>query len=244
MHSLLRRALLFALATGALVIVGCNSCTPGTSLIITGPANDAGYWTSATVGGALVCDGTCTLHTAGAFSLNAAGQQTIPNVYVADGANSYSAFGNNNSCMGSISWSGSYGCPDTLRLPCHPVAASGAHGDATVDGSESETYVSGHPIWDNGTVSVTLDGQTVSASYNRYSTPQSVALDLAAAIENNSTLSAQFASAGLGGDTKLAALNSGSQYDYSWQTSCTHNFLFHSCSFWITLQPSGALTTQ
>jgi hypothetical protein len=221
-----------------------QTCTPGATLTIEGTPNVTGEWTSTTLGTNTIC-GTCRdRRTGGPFQLDAAGHQVIPNVLVANLANSYSAFGEGGSCMGSVSWNGAYGCPPNLTLPCNPVAVGGAHGDAVVNGAEQETTRFGHPIWNTGAVSIMIDGQTVNASYGQYSTATSVAVTLAAAIQSNSTLASQFASAGLGSVAKLAALNPGTQYVYTWRTSCSHNPVFNSCSFWVTLQPSGSLATQ
>jgi hypothetical protein len=234
-----RRLLQVALFSMFAVVFGACTvpCNTGIQLEITGPPNDIGTWTSDHYGtGCSECG-----QAGGPFKLDSGGVAYIPNIAVALAANTWSVYGNDG-CMGSATWGNS--CPAVIRIGCLLPAVGAAHGDATVNGTESETYVSGHPIWNMGTVSITTDGQTVSASYGRYSTATSVALNLAGAIQANPTLAAQFASAGLGTDTKLAALNGGSQYAYPWQTSCTYGPGFHSCSFWVTLQPSGSLTTQ
>lgn len=240
MRSWLTSTVLLALLAAGLCGCAGSNCSGSTAqMTIAGPPNDTGQWTSTLIG--TLC-GNCGT-TGGPFRLDSSGRQVIGGVEVAQTGSYYSAVGADG-CMGTTSW-GNAGCPVELPLlNCATPAVGGARGDATVGGVEGETYVSGHPIWNSGTVSITMDGQTVSASYNRYSTPESVALELAAAIAANSTLSGEFTTAALGSDTKLAALNGGTQYDYPWQTSCTHNVVFSSCSFYVTLQPSGSLATQ
>jgi hypothetical protein len=124
----------------------------------------------------------------------------------------------------------------------------GAGGNASVTGQEQVITLTvrgrTETIYDHGTVSVTLYGQTISAGYSQYSTLDGIADELAMSAASNSTITGQFAVTALEGGLTIEALNGGTQYDYPWSTSCTHAPEFSYCSFSVTLHPASSLASQ
>lgn len=100
----------------------------------------------------------------------------------------------------------------------------------------------GKTIYNAGTVSVTFEGQTISARYGQTSSALGLSTQMALALYENSVLSSQFVSAANGSVGIVHALNTGTQYDYSWTSSCSYDTLyFNSCSFTVGLSPTGSL---
>lgn len=151
-------------------------------------------------------------------------------------------------------------CGAVITLTCNPVPSNAAQGTFTVSGGQDDAvcYYSrtdiqsgpcpgppgsgGKTIYNSGTVSVTFDGQTISARYGQTSTALGLAGQMALALYQNSVLSSQFVSAANGSVGIVHALNSGTQYDYAWTSSCSYNTLyFHWCSFTVGLSPAGSL---
>ena len=135
-----------------------------------------------------------------------------------------------------------------VTLNCAPTAVGGAGGNASVTGQEQVITLTvrgrTETIYDHGTVSVTLYGQTISAGYSQYSTLDGIADELAMSAASNSTITGQFAVTALEGGLTIEALNGGTQYDYPWSTSCTHAPEFSYCSFSVTLHPASSLASQ
>lgn len=151
-------------------------------------------------------------------------------------------------------------CGAVITLTCNPTPTNAAQGTFTVSGGPDDAvcYYSrtdiqdgpcpgppgsgGKTIYNSGTVSVTFDGQTISATYGQTSTALGLATQMAVALYQNSVLSSQFVSAANGSVGIVHALNSGTQYDYAWTSSCSYNTLyFHWCSFTVGLSPAGSL---
>lgn len=150
-------------------------------------------------------------------------------------------------------------CGAVITLKCNPVPSGAAQGTVTVSGEDDVicfhsttdiqsgpcTNNNGKTIYNTGTVPVTFNGQTVSARYGQTSTSVGLATQLALALDANSVLSGEFISAANGPVAIIHALNTGTQYDYSWTSSCTYQRVyFHACSFTAGLSPAGSLASQ
>ena len=98
-------------------------------------------------------------------------------------------------------------------------------------------------VYNTGSVSLTINGQTVTVPVNVGASPLGVAFALANAIAQNATLHSQCLAVSVGSKLYLKTVNSGTQYQYPWSTSCTYNSqYFSSCGISATLAPSGSLT--
>ena len=155
-------------------------------------------------------------------------------------------------------------CPNPtspFTVPCNPTNTAAAQGQIKVSGRDLKVCVSkegttggacpsgfpGSTVCDTGTVSVTFDGQTASAAYGCNSTPFTLGFQLAQSIVQNGTLGNQFVSAANGPLAYVNAINTGTQYDYSWtsstscsQTSRVYQF-YGQCSFSAGLSPAASL---
>lgn len=263
-------ATLVATALTVLVFAGCSPSPPkGATIVISGPANDTVQWTALQSGNPAQCSclagnftGACA--NGGVVTLPAGtnGQAQSPPISPVVDDSAVVAFSNAGptSCMGppiNIPE-----CPNPtspFTVPCNALNPSGAAGQVTVSGSEEIICFShqgisqgacpsgfpGTTICDTGTVSVTINGQTVSTQLSCTSTRSSVAFQLAQAIDQNATLGSQFISAPNGPISSVHALNSGTQYNYPWTSSasCSNRAAqwYGQCSFSAGLSPATSL---
>lgn len=252
---------------------GCSSAQPpqGAQIIIQGPANDTVQWTATQIAPAPGCScppGTCltggfTPIPSGPFQAN--GLVDSPNIgqVVDDSVVQGLSTAGPAPCMISISPPTSIPqCPSPVSpflVVCTPTNGAAAKGQATVTGAEdsmdyqkcTKWFAGGDcqnwetiTVYNHGVVSLTLNGQTVSLSYDEGSTAFSLGFALARAIQQNSTLASQLISAPNGPLVYVNAINTGTQYDYPWTTSCTYDRThFGACSFRISLSPSASLVS-
>lgn len=146
-------------------------------------------------------------------------------------------------------------CGGNFSVVLDPPSNPDPQGQATINGAEDSTSYQkcmrsfeGDCVewatittYNNGVVSLTLNGQTVSATYGESSTPSTIANALAVAISNNSTLSSMFVATASGGVVGISAKQPG--VEYPWSTSCSYDQTrFSHCSFSASLSPQATLT--
>lgn len=246
------------------IIFGCNNpfspqTTQGNALQITGPANIPVVWNAVNVEendpGESSCCPTCS--NSGSVPLDATGHATVTQVLDGNGT-SYEVMAVDGSCMGTTPQGQGCQNPD-VSLFCAPVPPTSAQGTISVGGANTcktenvrqRVDDGGQIVWvtepetvcNGGTVSVIIDGQTVSAGYGQGSTPSQVAFGLATAIDSNSVLDSQIIAVATGAVVHFKALNTGSQYAFPWQTSCTYSHTyFTACDFQANPSPQASMT--
>jgi len=117
---------------------------------------------------------------------------------------------------------------------------SGDFGSPSFYGSTSGSFLTGGSNasgpYDNGTVTLTINGAPVSANYGEYDTPDTVATSLAASVNAN----ASFATATASGSTiSLTSKATGAYTDYSLTTSSASTNGFSPPSFSASLSGSS-----
>jgi hypothetical protein len=244
---------------GLVMLTSCNDGggDPGVNLNIDGPANDTILWQAFQLS-ELICCPTCAT----------AGVVTIPNnglrvsvTHVLDNAVYFAH--DNSGCMAIASLPGC-GPNAPVFLSCARQPSPAAQGTITLSGSVASTTITIYEtvcgpdpdglcvrqpvqetVWNTGSVSVSINGQTATASVGANSTAASVAGALAYAIDTNSVLSPQLMAVPEGARVLVHAKQTGTQYNYPWQASCTYNSAqFSSCSINASLSPASALVTQ
>ncbi len=135
-------------------------------------------------------------------------------------------------------------------MNCFPPIATGtALGRLTIDGvgvecqefcSEPECFRQ-RRVCNNTTISVTINGVTVSATAREGSTGASVAAALAGAINNNATLSAIVYATVSGNVVTVSAAQPGMEHTYPWNSSCRHSLYFGECAFDALRAPIATL---
>lgn len=244
---------------------------PGATIIIHGPANDQVDFTAMQVPSVPSC--TCLAKEKPGGSCTTFGSPTLPSgpldpdgfvdtppiPKVADDSQ-LTGFSNAGPTPCMIPSTSILACPTAaITVTCSATNTAAAQGHATVAGAEDTTTYQKCTRWlaggdcanwetidvdNSGVVSLTLNGQTVSVTYGSGSTPFSLGVALAIAMNQNSTLASQLMSAPNGPVVYVNAINTGTQYDYPWTTSCTYNSkYFSACSFSIALSPSASLTS-
>lgn len=256
-------------------LAGCNFLGPqtpqGATIEVQGPPNDTVQFNGVQNGPNVLSSCACTnCGTIGTVLIpSAAGSNGLavsaPVAHVADGASyNLASLAGPTPCMGGPQ--AVVACPppnSPIVLNCNALPANGAAGQMTISGAEEEYCSSRDPslnlqpgpcpagsnsdtICDVGTVSITVNGHTVSATLDCNSNPRTVAFQLATALDQDSTLGPQFVSASQGPVSYVRALNSGSQYNYPWtsSSSCSSRilFVFGQCSFSAGLSPASSLS--
>ncbi|MGH9778113.1 MAG: hypothetical protein ACRD5I_06845 [Candidatus Acidiferrales bacterium] len=95
------------------------------------------------------------------------------------------------------------------------------------------------------TITVQINGQSVSVNAQENSTQNSVAVALATAIMSNPTLFQQVVATVSGNQITISARLEGVQYAYAWQSSCYYNSdLFQQCAFRTELAPMATLAPE
>lgn len=257
------RAVFVAFALTFLSLSGCAHQSPsGATMVIQGPANDTVSWTAIQNPLSPSCSCPSNLCKSGGtvtLPVGANGQAQSPPISPVVDDSVVEILGSSPTpCMG-----GGFipECPNPTTpepVTCNAMNLSAAGGNVTVAGRERSVcrdrfgHLTSPPcndpdsteIFNAGTVSVTFDGQTVSAPYNQGSTAFNVAFQLSQAIEQNSTLGSQLMSAANGPLIYVNAINSGTQYDYPWTSSCTYlTRYFSQCSFSAGLSPAASLAS-
>ncbi len=267
-----RLVILLLVGAGAVLLWGCGQSPPGDTITVYAPPNDTVSWAAAPTLEACCPYGTCKNTDAAVVPSGPVGSDGLVDLGAFQHFVDYTNYtiasvtvGNTPSpttCMGYTNLT--VGCAQVFSLRCEPVPSDAAQGTVTVSGQEdvecwySSTDIQpgpcpgppgsgGKQVYNSGTVSVTFDGQTVSAGYNENSTATGaagLATELALGIDENPTLSSQFSSAANGDISLVHGVNTGTQYDYSWTSSCTYNRVyFKSCSFTAGLSPAGSLSS-
>ncbi len=262
------RALFTALALTFVLLGGCSAQPPkGATMVIQGPANDTVSWTA--IQNPLspscscpsnICQGGGTV----TLPVGTNGQAQSPLISpVVDDSVVETVGSNPTPCMGAGFIPE---CPNPTTpepVTCNALNLSAAGGQVTVSGSEEKychgntrssltagacpTGSTGTTACDTGTVSLTMNGQTVSTSLTCASTGFSVAFQLAQAIGKNATLASDLISAANGPLIYVNAVNTGTQYNYPWTSSnsCSSVILslYGQCSFSAGLSPAASLAS-
>jgi|SRR5579872_4954368 len=245
-----------------LLISGCGSQTPpGDTITIQAPPNDAVTWAAVPTNTACCPTPQCAsggLANVASGPVGPDGLVTVGTFTHQEDDTAYTITSTLNSPTPCLGVSNVIACATVFTLACNPQPTNAAAGQMTVSGQgdavcyHSRTDIQSGPcsgsdgktIYNSGTVSVTFDGQTVNARYGQTSTPVGLASQLAMALDQNSVLGSQFISAANGPVGLVHALNVGTQYDYSWTSSCSYNTIyFHWCSFTVGLSPAGSPTS-
>jgi len=156
----------------------------------------------------------------------------------------------NSSALVTASYSGNSGSsgPGTLNLTSKAIGTSANYSlSYSCSSCGSYTSYSGmsggtNPFYDNGTVSVTVNGVQASVSYGQNSTAANLASALVTAINGNTSIPV---AAGVSGTTvSLTAKTTGTGTDYSLSvSSVTSNTHFQSGSTSFPISRSGAALT-
>jgi hypothetical protein len=256
MKSLLR---VMVMVLSLSLTIGCNGTGPGQSagvnLNVSGPPNVSFAWTSTSVPNGQICCTNCFVNGTGTFHSNGT---PVVFQHVRDNAG-YFVQGLDG-CMGSAVQP--FCAPNQpVFLICSAHPQSSAQGTITINGSVSSKVVSvmetvcdesgqctrqrvQETVWNSGSVSAIFAGQTVTTTVDQNSTLSSAAAGLAYAIDANSVLNTQFIAVPQGSSVIVKALQTGTQYNYQWQPSCTYNTQwFTSCSVAASLSPLSALAS-
>lgn len=244
----------------SILATGCHQGPAGEIITVEGPANDTVVVQAAPTNTACFVGNSAAVINLPSGPVQSNGFVTVGpfNGFTDDTA--YTIASSANSPTPCIGVSNVVACGAVITLSCNAMALGGAQGTFTVSGQDDAVcYVSttniqsgpcapgqpGKTIYNTGTVSVTFNGQTISATYSQTSTPLALATKMALALNQNSVLSSEFAAGADGSVGIVRALNSGSQYDYPWTSSCTYNTHYFSwCSFTVGLSPSSSLAPQ
>ena len=246
----------------------------GASIVIQGPANDTVQWSATQVPNPQACSctagnftGACIdggIQPLGSGPLQSDGLVNGPEINKVVDDSVIQTFSNAGPTPCMSGPQSIPACPPNpggqpIIVSCTPTNTAAAQGRATITGAEDSTSYQKCTRWlaggdcanwetidvdNSGVVSLTLNGQTVSVTYGSGSTPFSLGVALAIAMNQNSTLASQLMSAPNGPVVYVNAINTGTQYDYPWTTSCTYNSKYFSdCSFSIVLSPSASLAS-
>ncbi len=259
-------ALLTVLGSIFVLLVGCSPQPPkGATMVIQGPSNDTVSWTAIQNPLSPSCSCPSNICQSGGtvpLPVGTNGQAQSPAISpVVDDSTVETLGSSPTPCMG-----GGFipQCPNPTTpepVTCNAMNLSAAGGQVTVTGHEEVICFShqgisegacpsgfpGTTICDTGTVSVTMNGQTVSTQLSCTSTAFSVAFQLAQAIKQNSALGSQLMSAANGPLIYVNAVNTGTQYNYPWTSSasCSNRAAqyYGQCSFSAGLSPAASLAS-
>jgi hypothetical protein len=140
-------------------------------------------------------------------------------------------------------------CSGSISVTIDPPANPDPQGQITISGGGvtcTKIYYNGQffSICNSGTISLTLDGYTVSTSpATTSSTASSVAADLAAKIDSDSNLGPLLGAASSGATVYVIAKQAA--IEYPWQTSCAYDpQYFRTCAFSASLSPGAAIVPK
>lgn len=239
----------------SLVAAGCQSQSGGQALNISGPANDTLLWTAAVLPPGIgplnnPCCPTCK--NVGTVQINSAGSPVEVTGVEDDAA--YTVVDTTPSVAACMGFNQQQECGSNtvpLQLQCSLLPVGAPAGTIDVSGFVGSMQIQIPPkspphfmtVWNTGSVSLTMDGQTITVPVNVGMTAAQVVQGLTVAFDRNSTLFSNLIAGNEGTRLVIRARNAGSQYNYSWQTSCTYNTqYFSSCAMTVVLAPTGQIT--
>ena len=142
-------------------------------------------------------------------------------------------------------------CSSTTPVFCFPPSQPVAsQGDITIEGAGASckrVSIDGYltQVCNDTTVTINVDGTSISATATPGTTAAGLAAMLASAVNNHPVLQTKVVATVAGNVVNLRSVLLGTQYGYPWQSNCDYSTeYFTSCGFRGTLSPDATLAPR